>query len=123
MFGAANECMNRLLSGCDRIVVTRRSPFDPRDKKRNEILADIRDVAAIASAQDAFLLGLNAENPSWMSPVDFYVAFLKEKTLLGSVGIVLGGLLRSEDWQGDYAPRDRQLLQCWLGGCGLKLWF
>ncbi|WP_156455773.1 MULTISPECIES: hypothetical protein [Stenotrophomonas] len=113
--------MNRLLSGCDRIVVTRRYPFDPRDKKRNEILADIRDVAAIASTQDAFLLGSNAESPSWMSPVDFYVAFLKEKTLLGSVGIVLGGLLRSEDWLCDCEPRYRQLLQCWLESCGIEI--
>ncbi len=109
-----NDNMERLLSGCNRIVVTAGAPFDPRDKKSNKVLADIRDVASIGLAKVAFVVDPNSCKGSWMSPADIYVGFLSEKSLIGSVGVVLSSWLRSTDWEGDYGVTNHNELQNWL---------
>ena len=117
----ANQSVQRLLSGCDRIVLTMQSPFDPKHKKRNSVLADIRDAASIESAKEVLVVDNDAPNPSWMSPVDLYVAFVEGKRLVGSVGVVLRNWLRSEDWDGDYALKDHHEFENWLGRHGVSV--
>lgn len=109
-----NNHIESLLSGCNRIVVTAANPFDPRKKKSNDVLADIRNTESIELAKDVFLVDLNSFKGSWMSPVDVYVGFLSGKCLIGSVGVVLGSLLRSPDWEGDYAVKNHHELHSWL---------
>jgi hypothetical protein len=117
----ANECVERLLSGCNRIVLTMGFPFDPKHKKRNAVLADIRDAASIESVKDVLVVDPSSPNPSWMSPVDLYVAFVDGKCVIGSVGIVLRSWLRSEDWDGDYAVKDHHKFENWLRSHGVSI--
>jgi hypothetical protein len=109
-----NQHIEHLLSVCDRIVVTTETPFNPKNKKYNDVLADIRDAASIGLAKDAFLVGPNSCKGSWMSPVDVFVAFLDGKFLLGNVGVVLNSWLRSPSWEGDYAVENQHVFWRWL---------
>ncbi|MFZ2267341.1 MAG: hypothetical protein WAV95_07150 [Azonexus sp.] len=109
-----NDHIQSLLSGCNRIVITAATPFDPRKKKSNDVLADIRDSGSIGLAKNVFLVDINSFKGSWMSPVDVYVGFLSGKRLIGSVGVVLWGLLRSPDWECDYAVKSHHELLGWL---------
>jgi hypothetical protein len=109
-----NHHIESLLSRCNRIVVTAANPFNPRKKKSNDVLADIRDAGSIVLAKDVFLVDMNSFKGTWMSPVDIYVGFLSGTHLIGSVGVVLESLLRSPDWEGDYAVKKPHELYSWL---------
>ena len=114
MSGDPNEQISLLLSVCNRIVVTAQTQFDPKDRTRTPVLADIRDPAAIEIAKNVLLVEPDSCRGSWMSPVDIYIAFLTGKSLIGSVGVVLDSWLRSSIWEGDYAVSSDHDFRAWL---------
>jgi hypothetical protein len=108
-----NRYLQEQFSECNRIVITASGPFNPKNKNSIEALANIRDPGDIELAKS--LLGVDSDAwPSWMSPVDIYLNFMQDKSLISSVGIVLGGWLRSPEWNGDYALVDHQAFHRWL---------
>jgi len=117
MSGDPNERISRLLSEINRIVITVAAPFNPKNKKHNDVLADIRDVAVLEQAKEVFLVDPNSSQGSWMSPVDVYISFLNGKSLVGSVGVVLNNWFRCEGWEGDYAVAHSEAFQHWLLDC------
>jgi hypothetical protein len=110
-----NAHLEELFSECNRVVVTSSVPFNPKNKKSIEALADIRDLRDIELAKSLFLVDLDVCQ-SWMSPVDIYLNFMLDKSLISSVGIVLGSWLRSSEWNGDYCLLNHQAFHRWLDG-------
>ena len=108
-----NTCLQEQINACNRIVITASGPFNPKNKKSIEALADVRDPDDIEFAKSLLGVDLTA-CPNWMSPVDIYLNFMLDKSLISSVGIVLGSWLRSPEWNGDYALVDHQAFHRWL---------
>jgi hypothetical protein len=109
-----NAYLDELFKDCNRVIITASRPFNPKNKKAVEALADIRDPRDIELAQSLFLVDLNSCRGSWMSPVDIYLNFMVDKSLSCSVGVVLGGWLRSQKWKGDYALLNHLEFHRWL---------
>ncbi len=73
-----------VLDECDRIVVTARAPFNAKDRKRNEVLAEVHDIESIELLWSHLQVDVNSGHLSWLSPPDFYLNFLLREQL-GSV--------------------------------------
>ena len=109
-----NKYIAELCKRCDRIVITTERPLNVKNKKVNSVLADIRDANEIEFVGFCLQMDMESFNGSWMSPVEVYINFLQSKSLIKSVGVVLQGLLRSEEWNRDYELINYQEFHEWL---------
>lgn len=111
-----NTYIDDLFSQCNRIVITARHQFNPKNKKSIEALVDIKDPGDIELAKPLFRVELDGQEPGWMSPVDIYINFMRDKSLIDSIGIVLDSWLRNDQWDGDYPLKNHQDFHRWLDG-------
>ena len=111
-----NECIvNEVARGSNRIVITKGSPFNPKRKKENSVLGDIRDIKKVEEFWASIKLDQTTKiNPGWMTMPEVYVTFLDNKSALFSFGILIDSWVRSSVWDGDYKVLNYHWMHEWL---------
>ena len=109
-----NQEIKELAAKSNRIVITEKKAYDPKNKKSNIVLADIRENNEIDFICSKLLIDETSNEGSWMSPIDFYINFMNSKSILKSIGVVLDSWLRCTEWDGDYAINNHNEFQAWV---------
>lgn len=111
--------LSRVVLESDRVVVVAGHEFDPDHRKRNEVLADVRE-PDLDSLVAALTLG-DGERMAWMRLGDPSLAFLRGRSLVAVVQCLLPGYVRCDEiWQGDAPLQDSRALERWLADVGAR---
>ena len=98
-----------------RIVITQSREFNPRRKKENIVLTDIRGKQIVKEFCSAIKIDVSSKGGcDWMTLPKIYLNFLDEKILIFSIGILFDGWVRSSSWEGDYVIKNAVWFHEWL---------
>ena len=112
----SNQELNRLCNESDQLIFTLRAPFDVRNRNRVPALYQVKEDREKKLFCTLLEMGIEKNNApiSFMSPVEIYVNFLRNRSYLGNVGIVDRSWIRSQEFEGDYHFRKWPLVEEWL---------
>ena len=107
--------IGQLAKNSNRIVVTRGSEFNPKRKKDNAVIADIRDSDIVDNFAQTLKIDISHKaDPGWMTWPEIYINFLENKTLKFSFGVLIDYWIRSSAWEGDYVLLNYKWFHEWL---------
>ncbi len=110
-----SDLIEELSEGSNRIVVTQNSTFNPKRKKENIVLSDVRSIRTVNDFISNFKIDIHSQTyPGWMTAPDVYINFLIDKESIFNFGVVLNNLVRSSHWKGDYAIENASWFHSWL---------
>lgn len=95
--------IKQLSETSNRIIITQDREFNPKRKKENIVLADIRSDKIVREFSSTIKIDSSRKaDPGWMTEPEVYVNFLEDKLLVFSLGLLIGIWVRSRSWEGDY---------------------
>jgi len=103
-------------SNANRVVFTNSGAYNPKKKKGNSVIADIRDAQKIRNLYRCLeiIYDPNPETTGWMSPPDYTITSMNDKEVIDSVNVVLKGWLRKAAWKSDYSLIRYEDYRDWL---------
>ena len=109
------DLLKNLSEGSNRIVVTQNSIFNPKRKKENIVLSDVRDIGLVHEFISGFKIDIHSQTyPGWMTAPEVYINFLIDNKSIFNFGIVLNNSVRSSGWKGDYSIENASWFHSWL---------
>lgn len=102
------------IKNANRVIVTATIPYNPKKRKDNVILADVKRECELDLLRDLIQVEKNEGNGKWMSPIDAHINFMQDKSLLLSLGLVLDCWLRHDKWECDFHLCDCSSFHEWL---------
>lgn len=113
----------------DRVVVVQGAGYDSKNRKNNEVLADVRDQASVAELVAALQTNDNGEDLYLMTPGTPTIALCNGRQVIAAIVCILPppgtlgrSFLRCEQlWDGDLPSASGELLVSWLETSGVDL--
>lgn len=107
--------IRQLSKKANRIVVTQDGAFNPKRKRENKVLADIRGSGVCnIFGQTIKVDCCSKAYPDLMTLPVVYLNFLEDRILIFEIGILIDNWIRSESWEGDYAIDNTIWFHDWL---------
>lgn len=102
--------------GSNRIVLTKTGRYNPKNRKQNQVIADIRDAQQIKILYECLEIIYDPEPDvtGWMSPISYTITSMKDKEVIDSVGVVLVAWLRKAEWKSDFLLTKHEEYKEWL---------
>jgi hypothetical protein len=97
----------------DHVQVVAGSSFDPRHRRANTVLADIRDPRLLTSLAEALVAGPEGD-VSMMTVGDPSIAFLRGRELIAVVQCLPGYVRCNAIWPSDARLANAAALEHWL---------
>ena len=116
MYQDPNQLLKKLGGESNRLVFTRRAPFDVKNRKKVAALFEEKkeEERKLFCRLLTMEFDPNQDSTSWMSPADTYINFLFDREYIGNLGIVDSAWLRSEELPGDCYMKQWPEVEEWL---------